>query len=334
MPDLRDEMRAAGDPAVETLPVVPLRDNVVFPQQLAPLGAGRPRSVGALEAAVAADGRVVLAVQRSAEIDDVEIADIHPIAVVAHVGAFRRMPTGAQALVEGQHRVRIQSLETDGEGWRGTVVGVEDTLEAGNEVDALAGSVKSLFGEYVVAGAAVAPEVAVAVSRTTEPARIADVCSAAPDIAASDKVALLQELDVAERLRMLVPLLAKQVEVAQLRSKINEDVQKTINKGQREHILREQLRAIKRELAELEGSVDDEDDLATRVQNLGMPEAVRVRALKEVSRLEQIPQASPELGMVRTYIDWLLDLPWADPPPEEVDIERARAILDEDHYGL
>jgi ATP-dependent Lon protease len=332
--DLRDEVRSAGDPAVETLPVVPLRDNVVFPQQLAPLGAGRPRSVGALEAAVGADGRVVLAVQRSAEVDEVEIADLHPIAVVAHVGAFRRMPTGAQALVEGQHRVRIQTLETDGERWTGTVVGVEDTLDEGTEVDALAGSVKSLFGEYVVAGAAVAPEVAVAVSRTTEPAKIADVCSAAPDIAASDKVALLQELDVGARLRMLVPLLAKQVEVAQLRSKINEDVQKTINKGQREHILREQLRAIKRELAELEGSVDDEDDLATRVENLGMPEGVRTRALKEVSRLEQIPQASPELGMVRTYIDWLLELPWADPPPEEVDIERAKEILDEDHFGL
>ncbi|HEX3605127.1 MAG TPA: endopeptidase La [Candidatus Dormibacteraeota bacterium] len=332
--DLRDEVRADGDPAVETLPVVPLRDNVVFPQQLAPLGAGRPRSVGALEAAVGADGRVVLAVQRSAEVDDVTLADLHPIAVVAHVGAFRRMPTGAQALVEGQRRVRIQSLESDGERWTGTVVSVEDVIEEGTEVDALGGSVRALFGEYVVAGAAVAPEVAVAVSRATEPARIADVCSAAPDIAAADKVALLQELGVTARLRMLVPLLAKQVEVAQLRSKINEDVQKTINKGQREHILREQLRAIRRELAELEGGVDDEDDLATRVENAGMPEAVRVRALKEVSRLEQIPQASPELGMVRTYVDWLLDLPWADPPPEEVDIDRAKEILDEDHYGL
>ena len=131
--DLRDEVRSAGDPAIETLPVVPLRDNVVFPQQLAPLGAGRPRSVGALEAAVGADGRVVLAVQRSAEIDDVGIADLHPIAVVAHVGAFRRMPTGAQALVEGQHRVRIQTLEADGERWSGTVVGVEDTIEQGKD---------------------------------------------------------------------------------------------------------------------------------------------------------------------------------------------------------
>jgi ATP-dependent Lon protease len=333
--DMRDEVRAAADDrAVETLPVVPLRDNVVFPYQLAPLGAGRPRSVGALEAAVSADGRVVLAVQRSAEVDDVTLADLHPVAVVAHVGAFRRMPTGAQALVEGQRRVRLLSLEADGERWTGTVVSVEDTLEEGTEVDALAGSVRSLFGEYVVAGGAVAPEVAVAVSRATEPIRIADICSAAPDIGAVDKVALLQEADVRARLRLLVPLLAKQVEVAQLRSKINEDVQKTINKGQREHILREQLRAIKRELAELEGTVADDDDLVTRVENAGMPDAVRARTLKEVSRLEQIPQASPELGMVRTYVDWLLDLPWADPPTEEIDIERAARILDEDHYGL
>jgi ATP-dependent Lon protease len=337
--DLRDQVRASNpgdDSAIETLPLVPLRENVVFPHQLAPLGAGRPRSVAALEAAVQSDGRVVLAVQRNAEIDDVGIEDLHPLAVVANVGALRKLPNGgAQALVEGQRRVLIRSFDTAGDRWTATVASVDESFEPGAENDALVGSVKSLYTDYVSAGAAVAPEVVVALTRTTEPARVADIAAAAPDVAVADKVALLQEFDVTRRLRLLVPLLAKQVEVAQLRSKIQEDVQKNINKGQREAILREQLRAIKKELSELDGSSEEgEEDLATRVENAGMPEAVKQRTLKEVSRLEQIPSASPEVGMVRTYVDWLLDLPWADPPPDTVDIARAKEILDEDHYGL
>jgi ATP-dependent Lon protease len=336
--DLRDQVRAStvDESAIETLPLVPLRENVVFPHQLAPLGAGRPRSVAALEAAVQGDGRVVLAVQRNAEIDEVGVADLYPVAVVATVGAFRKLPSGgAQALVEGQRRVLIRSFDNSGDRWTATVATIAEPYESSAQNDALTGTVKSLFGEYVSAGAAVAPELVVAVTRSTEPARVADMASAAPDVAVSDKMELLQEIDVAARLRTLVPLLAKQVEVAQLRSKIQEDVQKTINKGQREAILREQLRAIKKELSELDGSgSEDEEDLATRVENAGMPEAVKARTLKEVSRLEQIPSASPEVGMVRTYVDWLLDLPWGDPPPENIDIARAKRILDEDHYGL
>jgi len=336
--DLRDQVRATGgdDAAIESLPLVPLRENVVFPHQLAPLGAGRPRSVAALEAAVQADGRVVLAVQRNAETDEVSLDDLYPVAVVANVGAFRKLPTGgAQALVEGQRRVLIRSFDNTGDRWTATVASIDEPFAGTAENDALISTVKSLYSEYVGAGAAVAPEVVVALTRASEPARVADMASAAPDVAVPDKMSLLQQTDVADRLRTLIPLLAKQVEVAQLRSKIQEDVQKTINKGQREAILREQLRAIKKELAELEGSSEDgEEDLATRVENAGMPDAVKQRALKEVSRLEQIPSASPEVGIVRTYVDWLLDLPWGDPPAENVDIVRAKEILDEDHYGL
>ena len=335
--DLRDAVRSPGaESAIETLPLVPLRENVVFPHQLAPLGAGRPRSVGALEAAVAADGRVVLAVQRDAAIDDVAFLDLHPIAVIAGVGALRRLPTGgAQALVEGQRRVRLQSLSVENDRWVATVSTIDETAPTGTEADALTGSVKQLFSDYVSAGAAVPTELAVAVARSTDPVRVADLVSAAPDLTVEDRVGLLQEVDIAARLRSLVPLLAKQAEVAQLRTKIHEDVQKTINKGQREAILREQLKAIRRELGELEGTPEEaEEDLATRVENAGMPEPVRQRALKEIARLEQIPSASPELGMVRTYVDWLLDLPWGEPPAESLDILRAQEILDEDHYGL
>jgi len=319
-----------------TLPAVPLRDNVVFPAQLAPLAAGRPRSVAALEEAGDGDGRVVLAIQRDADHDDVGLDDVHPIAVIAHVGAFRRLPTGgAHALVEGRERVRIIRWESSGDSWRATVEEAPDVIAESTEIDALSGTVKTLFAEYVGAGAAVGPDVAMAMARANHPALVADIAATAPDLTFEERMSLLQQLDVRDRLRSLVPLMARQSEVAQLRTKIHEDVQKTINKSQREHILREQLRAVRKELSDLEGGDgEEEEDLATRVENAGMPEPVKTRALKEVRRLEQIPSASPEMGMVRTWVDWLLDLPWGDPPAERVDIERAAAILDEDHYGL
>ncbi len=326
---------AASAPASLTLPAVPLRDNVVFPSQLAPLAAGRPRSVAALEAAVNGDGRVVLAIQRDAERDDASIDDVHAIAVIAHVGAFRRLPGGgAHALVEGKERVRINAFDASGDAWIATVTPIPVEPVEGTEVDALFGSVRSLFADYVNAGAQVGADTAVAMARASQPELIADIASTCPDFGFDDRVALLQETDTIARLRTLIPLLAREVEVAQLRTKIHEDVQKTINNSQREHILREQLRAIRKELTELDDAGEDDEDLAARVEKAGMPDNVKQRVLKEVHRLEQIPSASPEMGMVRTWVDWLLDLPWVDPPAETLDIERAAAILDEDHYGL
>ena len=340
MPDVEPSAAAEPDLAASghtslTLPAVPLRDNVVFPSQLAPLAAGRPRSVAALEAAVNSDGRVVLAIQRDAERDDASIEDVHAIAVIAHVGAFRRLPGGgAHALVEGKERVRIDSFDASGDAWIATVTPIPPDPVEGTEVDALFGSVRSLFADYVNAGAQVGADTAVAMARASQPELIADIASTCPDFGFDDRVALLQETDTLVRLRKLIPLLAREVEVAQLRSKIHEDVQKTINNSQREHILREQLRAIRKELSELDDAGEDDEDLSARVEKAGMPDNVKQRVLKEVHRLEQIPSASPEMGMVRTWVDWLLDLPWVDPPAETLDIERAAAILDEDHYGL
>jgi ATP-dependent Lon protease len=326
---------APSEPASLTLPAVPLRDNVVFPSQLAPLAAGRPRSVAALEAAVNGDGRVVLAIQRDAERDDATIDDVHAIAVIAHVGAFRRLPGGgAHALVEGKERVRIDAFDPSGDAWIATVTPIPVETVEGTEVDALFGSVRTLFADYVNAGAQVGADTAVAMARASQAELIADIASTCPDFGFDDRVALLQETDTIARLRTLIPLLAREVEVAQLRTKIHEDVQKTINNSQREHILREQLRAIRKELTELDDAGEDDEDLAARVEKAGMPDTVKTRVLKEVHRLEQIPSASPEMGMVRTWVDWLLDLPWVDPPAETLDIERAAAILDEDHYGL
>ncbi len=250
-----------------TLPAVPLRDNVVFPSQLAPLAAGRPRSVAALEAAVNGDGRVVLAIQRDAARDEASLEDVHTIAVIAHVGAFRRLPGGgAHALVEGKERVRIDAFDASGDAWIATVTPVVADITEGTEVDALFGSVRTMFADYVNAGAQVGADTAVAMARAGDPELIADIASTCPDFDFDDRVELLQETDPIARLRTLIPLLAREVEVAQLRTKIHEDVQKTINNSQREHILREQLRAIRKELTELDDAGEDDEDLATRVR--------------------------------------------------------------------
>jgi ATP-dependent Lon protease len=327
------EPRLPQTPKIETLPLVPLRDNVVLPLQLAPLGAGRDRSVASLEAAVAAEGKVVLAVQRQSELDEVQLLDLYPVATVAQIGAFRRGNAGAQVLVEGQRRVRLIELEV-GETWTAKFVELPETEPVGTEIDALAGSVRQLFTDYVAAGAAVPPELAVAIARAKEPGKIADLTGTAPDLDPLDRIALLQEPDVERRLRSLVPLLARQLEVAQLRNKIQQDVAQTINQGQREAILREQLKAIRKELAEVGGEATADDDLRERIAAAGMPAAVHARALKELDRLESLPSASPEVGIVRTYVEWLADLPWQDAGAERVDIREAARILDEDHYGL
>ncbi len=325
--------RRTRGPEIETLPLVPLRDNVVLPHQLAPLGAGRERSVNSLEAAVAAEGKVVLAVQRQSDLDDVELADIYPIATIAQIGAFRRGAGGAQVLVEGQRRVRVLEL-TQGEQWTAKVVALPELEPRGTEIEALVGSIRQLFAEYVAAGASVAPELAVAVARAKEPGKVADLAGTAPDLDPQDRIALLQEDDVERRLRGLVPLLARLLEVAQLRSKIQQDVAQTINQGQREAILREQLKVIRKELADLGGESGSEEDLRERITAAGMPEPVLKRALKELDRMESTPSASPEVGMIRNYLDWLVELPWGDAGPERVDIQEAARILDEDHYGL
>ncbi|MGA7087857.1 MAG: endopeptidase La [Candidatus Dormiibacterota bacterium] len=326
-------VRGPRTPEIESLPLVPLRDNVVLPHQLAPLGAGRDRSVNSLEAAVAAEGKVVLAVQRESDLDEVQLIDLYPVATVAQIGAFRRGNAGAQVLVEGVRRVRLIELEA-GETWTAKFVELPDTEPVGTEIDALAGSVRQLFADYVAAGAAVPPELAVAVARAKEPGKVADLSGTAPDLEPQDRIALLQEPDVERRLRGLVPLLARQLEVAQLRNKIQQDVAQTINQGQREAILREQLKAIRKELAEVGGENTAEDDLRERIDAAGMPETVHSRALKELDRLESLPSASPEVGIVRTYVEWLVDLPWKDAGQERVDIKEAARILDEDHYGL
>jgi ATP-dependent Lon protease len=316
-------------------PLVPLRESVVFPRLVVPLGVGREKSVAAINAAMSLEPHhIVLAAQRDAEVDDVGEDGIYRIGTVAQIVRVLRIPDGsAQIIVQGISRVRIDRFVQATPYFVVEVTPIEDEVPRTVELEALIRNVRGLFETYVSSGGAMLPELAVQARSTEDPGHLADLIAATPDLALEQKQHVLETRSVAERLRFLSVFLAKQNEILELKQKIQSEVQQTLDKAQREYILREQLKAIQKELGEDE-SGSEVGELKQKIEEAGMPEKVKEKALKEVERLQRIPQASPETGVIRTYVDWLVSLPWKEPTPEDWDIREAKAILDTDHYGL
>ena len=320
-------------PAVRRIPLVPLRDDVIFPKLIVPLSVGRRTSIAAITAAMDRDKQVLLVAQRDPQIDDTREADLYGVGTIAEINGMRQTPAGVQMLVGGAQRVRIVRFVQFTPFIEVEVEPVLDDVGAGLELEAHMRSVKSLYQKYVDSGATVAPEVAATVAKTDDSVYLADLVSAAPDQTLEQKQHMLETPNVLERLRLLSLFLTKQVEILELKAKIQNEVQSTIGKLQRDQILREQLKAIRKELGDDEEGADLQQ-LRDKVESAGMPEAVKERALKEIGRMQSIPAASPEVGIIRTYVDWLVALPWGPPPGETWDIGVAAIVLDEDHYGV
>ncbi len=336
VPRKRTSRGRRGTPKSGMWPVVPLRDAVVFPHMLVPLMVGRQRSAGAIDFALGSDGdeRVVLVSQRNPKVDQVGADDIYRVGTLAKIEAARRaLGGGLQILVEGLVRVRIVDVLQEEPYMTVAVEEIRDHAPDEVEREALVRSVQTLFEQYVQAGANVMPDVAQAVTQEQDASYLADLVASAPNLDREQRQHLLETADVGERLRFLADFMAKQNEVLALTNKIQSDVRSTMDKAQREHILREQLRAIRKELGEEEGE-NEHQELRDKITAAGMPEEVHKRAFKELDRLQQLHQASPEVGVIRTYLDWLVSLPWKEPEPESWDISTAAQVLDEDHYGL
>ncbi len=321
--------------APNTLPLVPLRESVVFPRLVVPLGVGREKSVAALNAATASEPKlIVLAAQKDGEADDVDENGIYRVGTVANVVRILRIPDGsAQIIVQGLHRVRIERFVRNAPYFVVETSPLPDDVTPGIELEALMRNVKGLFEQYVSSGGSVLPEHAVQIRSTDDAAYLADLVAASPELSLEQKQDLLETRSVVERLKILSVFLTKQNEILELKQKIQSEVQQTLDKTQREYILREQLKAIQRELGEDEGG-SEAKELRDRIEESGMPDAVKEKALKEVERLAKIPQASPEQGVIRTYVDWLVSVPWKESGVEDWDLKEAKRILDEDHYGL
>jgi ATP-dependent Lon protease len=328
---------AASDPPaagnVRTIPLVPLRDDVVFPKLIVPLSVGRRSSIAAITAAMDRDKQILLVAQKDPQVDDTAESDLYRTGTIAEINGMRQTPAGVQMLVGGIQRARIRRYTQLKPFIEVEVEPVEDQVGQGLELEAHVRSVKSLYEKYVESGAAIAPEVAVTVAKTDDPVYVADLVAAAPDHTLEQKQNMLETPSVIERLRLLSLFLTKQIEILELKAKIQNEVQSTIGKLQREQILREQLKAIRKELGEDEEGAELHQ-LREKIETSGMPDPVKERALKEVDRMQSIPVASPEVGIIRTYVDWLVALPWGPPPAESWDIRVAARVLDEDHYGV
>ncbi|HKY50943.1 MAG TPA: endopeptidase La, partial [Candidatus Limnocylindria bacterium] len=317
------------------LPVVPLREAVVFPKLVVPLGVGREKSVAAINAAMAEERHlIVLVAQRDAEIDDVQPEQIYNIGTVAEIVRLLRIPDGsAQIIVQGAQRVRITGYQPESRFFRVTFEPIAEELGDPVEREAQFRNVKALFERYVENGGSILPELAMTAKNTDDPAHFSDLVASSPDLTLEQRQHLLETRNVIERLRYLAVFLAKQNEILELKQKIQSEVQQTLDKTQREYILREQMKAIQKELGD-DDQGSEVRELREKIEQAGMPDAVKEKAIKEVGRLEKIPQASPETGVIRTYVDWLVSLPWKNAASDDWDIAQAAKILDEDHYGL
>ncbi len=318
------------------LPVLPLRDVVVFPHMVIPLFVGRDKSIKALEMAMEGDKRIVLVAQKSAETDDPGADDIYDVGALANVLQLLKLPDGTiKVLVEGVGRARVSGVEErDGALLAEVDELPETTSRDGRELEAIARSLLGLFEEYVKSNRKLPPELIQTLSGIEEPERFADTVAAHLGVRLADKQKLLETLDTGERLEMLVGFVDGELDVQQLEKKIRGRVKSQMEKSQREYYLNEQMKAIQKELGEGEDGSNELDEIARKIAEAGMPKAVETKAKAEYNKLKQMSPMSAEAGVVRNYLDWLLGVPWKKRSKVRKDLKAAQDVLDADHFGL
>ena len=327
---------ARSDSHILDLPVLPLRDVVVFPHMVIPLFVGRDKSMRALEQAMESDKRILLLAQKSAETDDPAAADMYSVGTLAQVLQLLKLPDGTiKVLVEGTARVNVSDIsERDGSLYgRGEEVDSSDMRE-GREVEAVARSLMSLFEQYVKTNRKLPPELLQTLAGIDEPGRLADTIAAHLGVRLSDKQRLLETLEIGDRLELLVGFVDGEIDVQQLEKRIRGRVKSQMEKSQREYYLNEQMKAIQKELGELDDAPNELEDLARKVAEAGMPKAVETKAKNELNKLKQMSPMSAEAAVVRNYLDWLLGVPWKKRSKVRKDLKVAQDTLDADHYGL
>ncbi|WP_407460873.1 endopeptidase La [Xanthomonas campestris pv. raphani] len=327
---------AQSQPEILDLPVLPLRDVVVFPHMVIPLFVGRDKSMRALEKAMEADKRILLVAQKSAETDDPAAGDLYTVGTLAQVLQLLKLPDGTiKVLVEGLSRVTVDKVaEQDGalQG-RGTEVESSDAREP-RELEAIARSLMSLFEQYVKTNRKLPPELLQTLAGIDEPGRLADTIAAHIGVRLADKQRLLEITEIGDRLELLVGLVDGEIDVQQLEKRIRGRVKSQMEKSQREYYLNEQMKAIQKELGDLDDAPGELEELARKIAEAGMPKPVGTKAKAELNKLKQMSPMSAEAAVVRNYLDWLLGVPWKKRTKVRKDLKVAQDTLDADHYGL
>ncbi|MFB9327269.1 endopeptidase La [Paenibacillus aurantiacus] len=317
------------------LPLLPLRGLLVYPSMVLHLDVGREKSVRALDRAMLDDHMILLCSQSEVNIEEPTQEDIYRVGTIARVRQMLKLPNGTiRVLVEGVVRAEVVDYLPNDDFYEVSVKELPETESNDPEIDALMRTVLNQFEHYINLSKKVTPETHAAVSDIDEPGRLADVITSHLSLKIKDKQDILETIDVKARLEKLLDLLNNEREVLELERKISQRVKKQMEKTQKEYYLREQMKAIQKELGEKEGRAGEVEELRNQLANAQLPEKVQEKVEKEIDRLEKMPSTSAEGGVIRNYIDWLLSLPWNDVTDDILDIAGAEAILNEDHYGL
>jgi ATP-dependent Lon protease len=319
----------------DATPIVPIRNVALFPGVVMPISLGRELSIAAAQEAVRTGHKIALLAQRDASTEKPGAADLYQIGVLATVIRYVTTPEGAHHLVcQGESRFRVVDMVRETPFLAARIEQIPEPTNTSPEIEARAAFLKERATEALSLLPQAPAELGRMITGIDSPAHLADLIVSFMDVKSAEKQEILETLDLKERLDKVIKLLSHRVEVLKITKDISEQTQAALGERQREAVLREQLRQLQKELGEGDSESDELAELEGQIAQAGMPPPVEEHARKELQRLRRMNEASPEYGMVRSYLDWLVALPWSKVDPEDIDIERARQVLDDDHYGL
>jgi ATP-dependent Lon protease len=327
--------KSTDDPDNTQFPLLPLRDVVVYPQIVQPLFVGRPKSIKALEIAMASDKQVLLVAQKNASDDEPAADDLYQIGTVATILQLIRLPDGTvKVLVEGLDRAQLRNVSFDADHFRAEILVLNTGPAPEKESELLIRSLLSQFEQYVQLSKKIPPEVMTSISSIDEPGRLVDTIANHMTLQLAEKQNLLELVSLQARIEHLMVLIESEIDLFQVEKRIRGRVKKQMEKSQREYYLNEQMKAIQKEMGEMDDVPNEAEELKTRIDDAGMPKEAKEKAVSELNKLKQMSPMSSEASVVRTYLDWMVSIPWKKRSKVRMDLVKAEEILETDHYGL
>ncbi len=336
MSDIEDNIESTEEAYQGKTPVLPLRDVVVYPHMVIPLFVGREKSIQALDAAMSKDKQILLVAQKSAEIDDPSIKDIHNIGTLSTILQLLKLPDGTiKVLVEGATRAKVDKVYDDEVFYTADYTLLEDTGDdSERELEVLSRSIMGVFDQYVKLNKKVPPEILTSLSGIDDPARLSDTIAAHMSLKVDEKQNILGIADVKKRMEYLLSMIEAEIDLLQIEKRIRGRVKQQMEKSQREYYLNEQMKAIQKELGDLDETPNEIEDLENKIAKAGLSAEAKKKAESELNKLKMMSPMSAEATVVRNYIDALVGCPWKKRSKISKDINKAQTVLDEDHYGL
>ena len=322
----------------KTLPLIPLRGMSIFPHMVVHFDVGREKSINALEKAMLDDSTILLCTQKETKVNEPTVDDFYHVGTVAKVKQMLKLPGGSiRVLVEGMNRGKVTNIVQEDPHFVAEIEELiydEVEIEKDTNIQAAMRLVTNDFEEYISFNERISPETLITISDIEDPGRLADIIVSYIYLKLEDNQKILESFDFYERLELLHIILQEEIEVLKIEDKINQRVKKQINKVQKEYYLKEQIKAIQKELGQDDDIMAEIEEYEEKIEKIKMPKEVKEKAMKEVNRLLKLSPHSPETGVIRTYLDWIIDLPWDKETKDKIDIKKSRDILNEDHCGL